>query len=60
MERTVELDDNLVSLKDLEDMLSGRWSDTDLEVVWGPIGGIHVRNVLQWLGLFLKDDYMEG
>ncbi|GFY88674.1 hypothetical protein Acr_06g0006140 [Actinidia rufa] len=59
MKRTVEIDDNLVSLKDLEDMLSGHWSDADLEVVRGPIGGIHVGNVLQRLGLFLKDDYTE-
>ncbi|PSS12052.1 Transcription factor like [Actinidia chinensis var. chinensis] len=56
MERTVEIDDNLVSLKDLNDMLRGRWSDTDPAVVLGPIGGIHVGNVLQRLGVSLKDD----
>ncbi|XP_057493695.1 transcription factor GTE11-like [Actinidia eriantha] len=33
---------------------------TDLEVVRRPIGDIHVGNVLQRLGLFLKDDYTEG
>ncbi|GFZ00593.1 bromodomain and extraterminal domain protein 10 [Actinidia rufa] len=56
MERTVEIDDNLVSLKDLNDVLRGRWSDTDPAVVLGPIGGIHVGNVLQRMGLSLKDD----
>ncbi|XP_057510709.1 transcription factor GTE11-like [Actinidia eriantha] len=55
MERTVEIDDNLVSLKDLNDMLRGRWSDTDPAVVLGPIEGIHVGNVLQRLGVSLKD-----
>ena len=58
MERTVEIDDNHVSLKDLNDMLMGSWSDTDPAVVLGPIGGIHVGNVSQRLGLYLKDDSM--
>ena len=38
--------------------MRGRWSDTDPAVVLGSIGGIHVGNVLQRLGLFLKDDSM--
>ncbi|GFS29803.1 hypothetical protein Acr_00g0008560 [Actinidia rufa] len=46
MERTIEIDDNLVSLKDLNDMLRGSWSDTNPAVV----GGIHVgkQHIFHW------------
>ncbi|GFZ07158.1 hypothetical protein Acr_19g0000950 [Actinidia rufa] len=54
MERTVEIDDNLVSLKDLNDMPWGSWSDIDPAVVLGPVGGIHVGSVLQRPGLFFE------
>ncbi|KAL6990500.1 hypothetical protein U1Q18_010428 [Sarracenia purpurea var. burkii] len=44
MEKTVEFDDNLEILK-------------DLEVVLGPIEGFHFANPLERLGLFIKDAY---
>uniref|UniRef100_A0A5B7AEQ2 Putative transcription factor GTE9 isoform X3 n=1 Tax=Davidia involucrata TaxID=16924 RepID=A0A5B7AEQ2_DAVIN len=64
MEKTVEIDNNLKFLKDLEMLSRCSLSDHLLngedgsEVVLGRIGGGHFRNPLERLGLFMKDDHM--
>ncbi|KAL7212668.1 hypothetical protein ACSBR2_015365 [Camellia fascicularis] len=65
MEKTVEIDDNLEILKDLE-MLSRcsvsyhlRGSEGP-DFVMGPTVLGHFGNALEQLGLFMKDDYIMG
>uniref|UniRef100_A0A5B7AEL2 Putative transcription factor GTE9 isoform X1 n=1 Tax=Davidia involucrata TaxID=16924 RepID=A0A5B7AEL2_DAVIN len=64
MERTVAIDDNLESLKELEMLSGGSLSDRlpdsedGSEVVLGAIEGGHFGKPLERLGLFIKDDDM--
>lgn len=56
MEKTVEIDENVDILKDLEMICGGSLSD-----LLDGMGceNIHHGNPLQQLGLYIKDDYLE-
>lgn len=65
MEKTVDIGENLETLKELE-MLSGCSlslcipdSDDGSEVLSGICDGFNGGNALERLGLFIKDDYLE-
>lgn len=58
MEKTVEFDDNLKILKDLERLSRSPYSDDILGCGYG-VNFCLTRNPLERLGLYIKEDFLE-